>query len=633
MEEWRQREPVKDPKDYQMNLEVTRKAIPDILALLDVGEWQVPGFQREFVWSVQQVHDLLTSIFKSRPVGMITAWAQPQGQPTTDPTRIEIKGEKFGTFKETPAVIKLILDGKQRLTSLAIAFGGLKASKGNQLFSGSWYLDFTKNSDESDEFIKYKKKSEVTNQKLDQIPNCLALGLLPLDQYSNFNKLSQRIFDKDYYPAGKVPTDEELERRSSNLARCQSIFNGYQIPVAELPSSVGLSDICEIFEVLNTKGTKVSTFDLIHNTFFGKTGGQFSLRDKFEELSKSTAWLGLLLTQSRPEFLCQMVTGIYLSTEMPKKRDAKTESDIISSIKGKDLLDTPLSIYEEFLDNVALVDSWVGEFFQDILGAELELENIPYPASIILYFSLRWRQSKVVSFDKRFSVEQLTRFYRAFFWRNVFSNRYEQGFLTKFATDLRDITAALEASVKLPQSEWSKQAQGALDKIMGPDYEALGSARLQEIMVSDEQRGATWQGLVLFIISNVKVDLLDGKQLNRLGAPDDNGTELHHIYPRQWLMTNAANDEQEKQYKTALNSIANQIPLSSKSNKKWSAQSPSAFIYKQQISWSTVRERAEAAFINENDFINLKDDKSDPPTFWKNRSESMAKALSEMQRI
>jgi len=227
------------------------------------------------------------------------------------PGRVEIKGEKFGVFKEDPAVIKLILDGKQRLTSLAIAFGGLRAPKGNQLFSGAWYIDFTKGTEDSDEFIKYKKKPEITAQKLNQIPNCLALGLLPLDQYLNFNKLSQRIFDKDYYPANSLPSEEELERRSVNLARCQSTFNGYQIPVAELPASVGLSDICEIFEVLNTKGTKVSTFDLIHNTFFGQTGGQFSLRDKFEELSKSTASLSLLLASSRQEFLCQLITGTY----------------------------------------------------------------------------------------------------------------------------------------------------------------------------------------------------------------------------------------------------------------------------------------------------------------------------------
>lgn len=616
-----------------MNLEVTRKGIPDVLSLLDSGEWQVPGFQREFIWSVQQVHDLLTSIFKSRPIGMITAWAQPQGEPTTEPGRLEVKGATFGKFKEDPAVIKLILDGKQRLTSLAIAFGGLKAPKGNQLFSGSWYIDFTKNTEESDEFIKYKKKTEVTAQKLDQLPNCLAAGLLPLDQYADFNKLSQRIFDKDFYPIGKVPDKDELERRSGNLAKCQSTFTGYQIPVAELPASVGLSDICEIFEVLNTKGTKVSTFDLIHNTFFGKTNGEFALRDKFDELSKSTGFLTLLLSQSRQEFLCQLVTGIYLGTEKPLKRDTKKDDEVISSIKGKDLLDTPLNIYEDFIKAADSVDTWVGEFFQEILGAELELDDIPYPASIILYFALRWRQSKVLPFEARFPVDHLTKFFRAFFWRNVFSNRYEQGFLTKFASDLKDMSSFLEENAKTANAEWTKKAQSALDAIMTADYEAVSPTRLKEMMVNDEQRGASWQGLTLFIVSRAKKDIVDGKQLSRLGASDDNGTELHHIYPRQWLMDNAAGDEQEKQYKAALNCIANLVPLSAKSNKKWGSQAPFAFIHKQSLQWDQIKERAEAAFISEEEFLVLKDDKANPQAFWDKRAQRMAAALSDMQRI
>lgn len=615
-----------------MNLEVTRKGISDVLALLNSGEWQIPGFQREFVWSIQQAHDLLTSIFKARPIGMITAWAQPQGKPATDPGRIELNGEKFGEFTEDPAVIKLILDGKQRLTSLAIAFGGLRSPKGNQLFSGAWFLDFTQDPASSDEFITYKKKSEIAVSKLDSIPNCLALGLLPLSQYAAFNKLSQRIFDKDFYPPGQLPSQSDLQVRSNNLDKCQTTFNSYQIPIAELPSSVGLSDVCEIFEVLNTKGTKVSTFDLIHNTFFGKTGGKFSLREKFEELTKTTTKLKLLLSSSRPEFLCQLVTGIYLSTDNPTKRDGKTGENV-TSIKGKDLLETPLTIYEEFLDVLPLIDNWSKDLFEDVLGSEIRLEDIPYPASIILYFALRWRQTKVVSSDKRYSVEHLNRVFKAFFWRNVLSNRYEQGFLTKFSTDLSSLATILQDEAKQPTSSWALAIAPKLDQIFGTAYPRPTVERLEEIVRSDEQRGALWQALELFLHSRVRHDLVNGKELTKHPNVEGEGIDLHHIYPKQWLRDNAANETQKKEYEAALNSLVNLIPLSAKSNKEWGTQAPAAFLFKRGIEWDHAKAVAESAMIDEEMFDMLKDDNAEPSKFWGIRAKLIVPALQSLQDI
>lgn len=98
-----------------MNLDVTRKTIPEVLDLLNQGYYQVPKFQREFVWSQNQVFGLLSSIFRARPIGMITAWKQPQGNPQTEIEPLKIKSSSFKNFEKDPAVVHLVLDGKQRL--------------------------------------------------------------------------------------------------------------------------------------------------------------------------------------------------------------------------------------------------------------------------------------------------------------------------------------------------------------------------------------------------------------------------------------------------------------------------------------------------------------------------------------
>ena len=56
---------------------VTHIAVPALLQKLREVEWCVPQFQREFVWSIEDVKEFLISILESRPIGMATLWEQP----------------------------------------------------------------------------------------------------------------------------------------------------------------------------------------------------------------------------------------------------------------------------------------------------------------------------------------------------------------------------------------------------------------------------------------------------------------------------------------------------------------------------------------------------------------------------
>lgn len=91
-----------------MSLETTRKGISDILDLLKKGEWQIPQFQREFIWTPEQVKKLVNSFIKSYPIGLITTWGQPQGNPHTPGEPLKLKdGSEFKDFTDDPSVIKI----------------------------------------------------------------------------------------------------------------------------------------------------------------------------------------------------------------------------------------------------------------------------------------------------------------------------------------------------------------------------------------------------------------------------------------------------------------------------------------------------------------------------------------------
>src|SRR6516165_3407763 len=109
-----------------MHLEVSRLTISEVLRLLSEGKWQIPKFQREFIWTQTQIIELLHSVFRPRPIGLITTWVQPETKPQCEAEPVRLKATEFKRWKDDPAVVKFVLDGRQRLTTLAIAFGGLK---------------------------------------------------------------------------------------------------------------------------------------------------------------------------------------------------------------------------------------------------------------------------------------------------------------------------------------------------------------------------------------------------------------------------------------------------------------------------------------------------------------------------
>jgi len=109
-----------------------------ILVHIDNGHMALPEFQRGYVWNRDKVRGLMQSLYRGYPVGSLLVWA-------TGSDDAEVRGD------QTPAVgvVKLLLDGQQRITSLygiirgkapaffdgnAQAFTGLYFHVGNEAF-------------------------------------------------------------------------------------------------------------------------------------------------------------------------------------------------------------------------------------------------------------------------------------------------------------------------------------------------------------------------------------------------------------------------------------------------------------------------------------------------------------------
>ncbi len=81
--------------------------ISTILDFIDNGQMALPEFQRGFVWNRDQIRGLFEALYKRYPVGSLLTWATSAGD-----------ADHRGEDEVAPGIVKLLLDGQQRMTSL-----------------------------------------------------------------------------------------------------------------------------------------------------------------------------------------------------------------------------------------------------------------------------------------------------------------------------------------------------------------------------------------------------------------------------------------------------------------------------------------------------------------------------------
>lgn len=96
--------------------------ISTILDHIDSGHMALPEFQRGYVWNREQVRGLFESLYRGHPVGSLLVWV-------TDASTAQYRGEG----DVAPGVVKLLLDGQQRMTSLY----GIVRGKPPEFFQGN----------------------------------------------------------------------------------------------------------------------------------------------------------------------------------------------------------------------------------------------------------------------------------------------------------------------------------------------------------------------------------------------------------------------------------------------------------------------------------------------------------------
>lgn len=634
-----------------MEISVSPISIPDILSNMKKGSWLVPHFQRDFVWNVSAVRELLVSIVKTRPVGMVTLWAQADDsalplEPISVP---DVPGDLGATQKYlVPPGTRTnkyfaILDGKQRCTALAMAFAGLQPDNKRSRYRGRYFLDL--NVEDEEGGVVFFKEAEYVRMGLASDAGAIGAGYLPFNSSKSDESIAwqwiryiQELRNPANYPGGVLLDSEELDRRERMIKRAFDGINNTRFAVLVVPDNYRLDEICDIFDKLNTTGTKVSTVDLIHSWLYADTAtnkdGPVNLRAWMRTMEEEDGAVGWIDAERRPELAVQFVTAAYMTLQnKAPPRMTGGAARVVSSIKSGDLLATPTIHWMNVISRSGEFAEALGQMQRAVIGAPFPWTDAPYPAASTVYFALAWKHRVELGASSAWAIDDLDILFRAFYWRTALTARYDQGFLTKVDRDIRFIQEVLDRRASERGEEWRTSIGSRIDQY----FKAASPTRseVEALVKRGRHAGALQKALLLPMLARVRHDLLEPGR--KIGFPDAEPAEIHHFFPTSWCASNrhivVSSDVDDDGVEMNLpQSIVNLMPLSRSSNNIWKAKHPAQVVAERNLSFSDVSGILGAAFIDREAFELATGANSNPAAFWDRRARLYADALMGLMK-
>ena len=442
-----------------------------------------------------------------------------------------------------------------------------------------------------------------------------------------------RLIDNpDIYPGGALPSDEDRAQRRDVLDTAFDGLVNTTLAVYEIPAAYELGDICEIFETLNTTGTRVSTVDLVHSWLYSETFADrvILLREWIADLGDTPGAVGWASTEDRPELVLQIATACYVAmdTKPAPPRQVGRRSGEVTSIKAGDMLAVPTEHWREVVEKREVLAGFIHDFQHAVASGKFGWRQCPYPATASIYVALRWH--RYLENAGGWSQAELDLLFGAFFWRNALATRYDQGFLTQLGADLKLLKSLLEKRQQFAStSEWIDVVDPLLSGHIGetPSRESLVGH-----ITDGRTLGALKKALLLPMVAGARTDLFSTEELG-------DSAELHHIYPRDWCRNNTVGElaavlRQQPGLPDWVNATANLMPLSRDSNRRWKARSPGQMLREDsQIEFDNLENLLSKVFIDQTAFDLLAGATPRPEEFWSHRSDLIADHLMRLMTL
>lgn len=220
-----------------------------VMKELTEGKFSIPRFQRDFVWPSQKIISLGKSLIKNFPIGVLTTWRADEGM---FEGRNEIIERMAGGRRNSDSM--LVIDGQQRMTSIAILYYAELISKNIQL---GYYSE---------------QLSKTINQTY---KNILFIDGKFVDRTDYIEMLKEEGCSQ--VEANTRATLQQVDNPIINR-EVQDVIGEYRIFIHVI-SDANIKAIIDVFRAMNTQTKPLTHIDLMNGSMFNVSEDKFDLLD------------------------------------------------------------------------------------------------------------------------------------------------------------------------------------------------------------------------------------------------------------------------------------------------------------------------------------------------------------------
>jgi len=270
-------------------MQKTDISVRELVDKVQRGELTLPEMQRRYVWPATRVRDLLDSLYRGYPSGVILVWETDEEIQTRE---LAIKSSKSPTTSQK----LLLLDGQQRITSLSAVLSGEPVHVRNRkrpigiLFNlehpEGAPIEITEVDEndvspdleeiEGEEEAEHDIQEEIKKRTFVVASRALQNNPLWVPVSDIFKKTDKEILK----PIGITSDDERWDKYSARLQKIRKITD-YPYVMQVLEKNMSYEEVTEIFVRVNSLGIKLRGSDLALAQITSRWKGFMNLIEDF----------------------------------------------------------------------------------------------------------------------------------------------------------------------------------------------------------------------------------------------------------------------------------------------------------------------------------------------------------------
>ncbi len=249
-------------------------SVEELVGMIERGELRLPEMQRRYIWRSTRVRDLLDSLYRGYPSGVILLWDTDEKVPQQD----FAVAQQVNPYQST----RLLLDGQQRLTSLSAVIRGESVKvRGRKrpieiLFNlehpdqlavvteVNEDVDGNGEEDDIDQDVDVDASNDELQRRFDKMTFLVATRKIEaLPHWVKVTDVFKTDEDAPFLARAGIEkiSDPLFTKYSQRLARLRAIRK-YIYRMDVLERSMSYDEVTEIFVRVNSLGAKLRSSDL-----------------------------------------------------------------------------------------------------------------------------------------------------------------------------------------------------------------------------------------------------------------------------------------------------------------------------------------------------------------------------------